>query len=378
MLQYQSEPLVVLNTCAVTHKAVRDARKILSRIHRQQPGSRVVVTGCAATLESWKHAEVVPKEELPRYFGVRRPTLVDPIGHRARPAVKVQDGCDFRCTFCIVPHVRGKSRSRPLEEILEEVRHLVDHGFHEVVIAGVELGSWGREMHQRLYDLAHALATLPGNFRVRFSSLLPIHIEARLIDLMADRPDRFAPHFHLPLQSASPRVLRDMKRPYHLRTYVRKLELILDRLWPVGIGVDLIAGFPTERDEDFWETYRFLEQYPFAYFHVFEFSPRRGTPAASLPPLPPGVRRGRVQALLALDREKRIDFMSHLVDRPVDIVVERVKGGKGWGTAGEFVRVQIPHPVAPRQRITLRVNHVDESNLCVVTDHASSCARQGG
>ncbi len=368
MLRGVPEPVVVLNTCAVTHKAVRDARKMLSRIRRKNPGARVVVTGCAATVETWEGVEVVPKEDLPRFFGVRRPTLVDPLGHRTRPVVKVQDGCDFRCTFCIVPHVRGKSRSRPMDVVLQEVRRLVERGVREVVVAGVELGSWGKEWRYRLYHLAQALAALPGNFRVRFSSLLPIHLEERLVDLMADRPDRFAPHLHLPLQSASERVLRAMRRPYHLRTYVRKLEYALDRLWPVGIGVDVIAGFPTERDEDFMATYRFLEDYPFAYFHVFEFSPREGTPAASLPPLPPAVRRARVQALLALDRRKRRAFLEHLVGRAVDVVVEREEGEMGWGTSGEFARVRIPARIPVGSRVALRGKAVDETSLCLVAE----------
>ncbi len=365
MLQESGKDLWVLNTCAVTHKAVRDARKLLSRLRRQHPGARVVVTGCAARLERWDGATVVEKEDLPRFLGVRRPTLVDPLGHRRRPVVKVQDGCDFRCTFCIVPHVRGRSRSRPLPEILAEIRKRVQQGFREVVLAGVELGSWGREERKRLVDLAREVARLPGDFRVRFSSLLPIHLDEDLVDLMADRPDRFSPHLHLPLQSASERVLRAMRRPYHLRTYVRRLEMVLDKLWPVGIGVDVIAGFPTETDRDFQETYEFLSRYPFAYFHVFEFSPREGTPAAALPPLPSHVRKARVQALLELSRRKRETFLRELVGRHVDVVVERPVPGGVEGTSGEYARVRLPGGV-PGGRIQARVEGMEARELVLV------------
>lgn len=365
MLEESGKPVWVLNTCAVTHKAVRDARKLLSRLKRTHPDAEVILTGCAARVERWEGVTVVDKEELPRVLGVRRPSLVDPLGHRTRPVVKVQDGCDFRCTFCIVPHVRGSSRSRPLPEILDEIRLLVDRGFREVVLAGVELGSWGREWRTRLVELARAIALLPGDFRVRFSSLLPIHLDEALVDLMADRPDRFTPHLHLPLQSASERVLRDMKRPYHLRTYVRKLKYVLDRLWPVGIGVDVIAGFPTETDRDFQETYDFLSSYPFAYFHVFEFSPRKGTPAAELPPLPAHVRKARVQALLALSREKRRAFLQELVGRGLDVVVERRKNGFSEGMTGEYARVRLPGGT-PGDRLRARGIGMDTEQLVLM------------
>jgi threonylcarbamoyladenosine tRNA methylthiotransferase MtaB len=361
--------LVILNTCAVTHKAARDARKWISRIRRKHPEARVLVTGCLVPVETLDADEVVPKEAF-----LRTPTILDHFGHRHRPVVKVQDGCDFRCTFCIVPHVRGRSRSRSLQEILEEVRSLLSHGYQELVLAGVEIGSWGRETRTSLGDLAQALADLPGTFRVRFSSLLPIHLHERLLRLMHERPDRFAPHLHLPLQSGSERVLRAMRRPYHLRTFLRVLEQVRAWLPHAAVGTDVIAGFPGETDRDFMDTLRRLEEGGFAYLHVFEYSARKGTPAATLPQVPAHVRRARVRALLDLDARLRTRFLQSLRGRTTRILLEKPLSGSWWvGTTDEFARGKIPLSTnaRPGALVDARVTRVDAHSQTVILHGAT-------
>ena len=362
--------LVILNTCAVTHKAARDARKWISRIRRTHPEARVLVTGCLVPVENLDADEVVPKETF-----LRSPTILDHFGHRHRPVVKVQDGCDFRCTFCIVPHVRGQSRSRPLQEILAEVRSLLSRGYQELVLAGVEIGSWGRGARATLGDLAQALADLPGTFRVRFSSLLPIHLDEQLLRLMHERPDRFAPHLHLPLQSGSERVLRTMRRPYHLRTFLRVLEQVRKWLPHAAVGTDVIAGFPGETDRDFLETLQRLEEGGFAYLHVFEYSARKGTPAATLPQVPAHVRRARVRALLELDARLRARFLQSLRGRVTRILLEKPLSGDWWsGTTDEFARgrISIPSDARAGTLVKARVTRVDPHSQTVILHGGST------
>ncbi|MCF6192071.1 MAG: MiaB/RimO family radical SAM methylthiotransferase [Candidatus Hydrothermae bacterium] len=361
--------LVILNTCAVTHKAARDARKWISRIRRTLPGTRVLVTGCLVPVERLQADEVVPKEVF-----FRTPTVLDHFGHRHRPVVKVQDGCDFRCTFCIVPHVRGASRSRPLEEILTEIRRLLDQGYQELVLAGVEIGSWGRENRMSLVTLAEAIARLPGTFRVRFSSLLPIHLSDRLLAWMRDRPDRFAPHLHLPLQSGSARVLRAMRRPYHLRTFLRMMERVRHHLPHAAVGTDVIAGFPGETDQDFLDTLTLLEQEGFAYLHVFEYSPRRGTPAADRTPVPAHVRRARVRALLELDARLRNRYLQTLRGRSTRILIEKAVDETWWtGTTDEFARgrIALGRNAPAGQLVEAYVAGVDETHHALILHDAA-------
>ncbi len=299
--------LVVLNTCTVTADADADARQAIYRARRENPNARIVVAGCfaqrapeeAARLEgvTWvvgnthKHmlAEIVQSEterilvgdiSAERTFaGVPAAPVSD---GRTRPNLKVQDGCDCRCSFCVVPRVRGPSRSAPPEEVVRAVRNLVPR-YSEIVLSGVNLGRWGRELRppMRLADLLRRLLAETGVARLRLSSVEPLDLKDDLLELMASTP-RIAQHIHAPLQSGSDAVLRRMRRWYRARHYAGRILKVRAAMPDAAIGADVLVGFPGETEAEFDGTRALIERLPLTYLHVFTYSARPGTAAASM------------------------------------------------------------------------------------------------
>ncbi len=349
--------VLIVNSCVVTHKAERDVRKLLSRARRRgRPGAEVILTGCMVPLHRQVEADFQGNlQEVLRHLNAHRPLPVFP-QRRARAILKVQDGCSFQCNYCIVPRVRGPARSRPLTEVLKEARDLVAAGFQEIVITGIQVGGWGRGLGYSLVDLFRAILQLSPTLRIRLSSLLPHYLTPELLDFWASEP-RMARHFHLPLQSGSSRILRLMLRPYTLERYEHLVHEIHRRMPEAAIGTDLIAGFPGETDQDFEETYRFVEALPFAYFHVFEFSPREGTEAARMPgAVPAAVRKERVHRLIQLGEVKRRDFMLRQLGREEEVLVEQQRpDGSVRGTTGNYLRVVIPERLPTGRLVRVRL-----------------------
>ena len=317
--------LVVINTCSVTAAADQGARQVIRRVARDNPSAKIVVTGCYATREpadlaslpgvirvvangdkarlveaigDWVPGAAVPGSafEVPGAgFEITRsstePSTRNPAPGTRRPApgtrttytLRVQTGCEERCAYCIIPSTRGRSQSVPIFAVLEDVRRVERAGFREVALTGVHLGSYGRDLEPAcsLLDLLRALDDLPGDTRFRISSLEPMDCPAAVVDLVA-RAGRFEPHFHLPLQHASDRMLRLMRRPYTLDAYRHLVGRIRNRLPHAAIGSDLIAGFPGETDEDFAANEAYLPSSPLTHLHVFPYSDRPGTAASGM------------------------------------------------------------------------------------------------
>lgn len=343
--------LVVVNTCAVTGKAAYEGRKILRRVLSGSP-ELVVVTGCYAQVFPEEvlsaaegpvavlgHAEKFRLTEILEQYGpgaLRREILVSPPeklrtahpapisrfpGH-ARAFLRVQDGCSQGCAYCIVPLSRGPSRSVPEEEILKQARVFAEAGYREIVITGIHLGFWGRDLTPPR-DLVHLLRRLEGvgSFRIRLSSLEVTEITPELLNWAAASP-RFAPHFHLPLQSGDDEVLRAMGRPYTAGFY-REVLAELFRLFPrAAFGADVLVGFPGESEEAFRRTYRLIEESPLTYLHVFPYSPRPGTRAYTLPRVPPEEVARRARALRELAVRKKKVFYQAQVGRVLRVLVE--------------------------------------------------------
>ena len=324
--------LVVVNTCSVTASADHGARQTLRRVVRLNPDARVLATGCYATRAGDEIAslpgspEVVPNDEKDTLVDRLLPPLPDgettaerfgdgsgACGALLSPGVisrvafmlRVQTGCDEPCAYCIIPSTRGHGRSLDVAHVLAAVSHAADSGFREVVITGVHLGSYGRDLASdcpatTLTMLLRALDRHPSDVTFRISSLEPMDCPPEVVDIVA-ASGRFAPHFHLPLQHASDAMLRRMRRPYSLDLYRRVVDRIRDRLPHAAIGSDLIAGFPGEREEDAARTLAYLPHSPLTYLHVFPYSPRAGTEAATLSGRVPGpLVRDRARALRAV------------------------------------------------------------------------------
>ena len=337
--------VVVLNTCTVTAAADAEARETARRIYRANPRARIVMTGCyaqrapeelaaldgvslvvgnshqvhlASLLET--QAGFVPltklgssapaaiyRGEINADSGVFVASPEESIAGRTRPVLKIQDGCNHRCSYCVIPHVRGRSRSLPPDRVILEIRRLIETGAREIVLSGIDLGSYGQTFVPKvsLVQLIHLILDETPLERLRISSIEPMDVTSDLINLISST-DRIAPHFHMPLQSGSDRILRAMHRWYRAAHYARRVELIRELLPHAAIGADVIAGFPGETEEDHRLTMQFLQSLPLAYLHVFSFSPRPGTEAASFPQsaaVPAHVIQSRSRELRALGVE---------------------------------------------------------------------------
>jgi threonylcarbamoyladenosine tRNA methylthiotransferase MtaB len=316
--------VVLVNTCSVTASADQGARQTIRRVHRENPGARIVVTGCYASRCPDEVAalpgvvEVVPNDAKPRLLALLRREEVaspgdGPCGRMPGPGLmgrtawtlRAQTGCDEPCSYCIIPTTRGTSRSRALADVLDELSRVADAGYKEVALTGVHLGAWGRDLGggQTLGDLLAGLASMSGDFRVRVSSLEPMDCTADVVGWLVDRPDRFAPHLHLPLQHASDGMLRAMRRPYSAAAFARLVDEVRARLLHAAIGSDVIVGFPGETDDDAELLAGYLESSPLTHLHVFPYSDRAGTVAEALPGKVHGaVVKARAQRLRAISR----------------------------------------------------------------------------
>ncbi len=346
---------IIINSCAVTKKAERDSRKALNRALRERkPGAQVIFTGCVANIKrvgkadfEGTHEEVLKLFDIPPEEAILRDYT-----SRTRATLKVQEGCNFQCSYCIIRKARGPSRSRPLPILMKELEILRNRGFREVMITGIQVGDWGREWGLDLPFLLEEMVKRYPDMMFRLSSILPAHVSDRLIELYERYPENLLPHMHISLQSASSRVLRDMKRPYTIEFYEKTVMKLLERVEDMSVGTDIIVGFPTETDEDFMETYRFVERFPFSYVHVFEYSPREGTPAAGMKPLfPDRVKKERVRSLVELSRAKTRAFYEKYIGKEIPVLVEQKRGDYWQGTSHNYIKVRFRSDADLRGRL---------------------------
>lgn len=335
----------IVNTCTVTSEGDSKSRQVVRRLNRQNPDAKIVVMGCYATRAPQEVAElpgvaevVTDKRELPdlmsRFGVIDVPTGLDGFSGRHRAYVKVQDGCLLRCSYCIIPHVRPKLTSRPHQHIVDEVSRLTEAGHGEVVLTGIHLGHYGVDWNRnkpkeewiRLAHLLRDLCELPGDFRIRLSSIEATEVTRELISVMRDHTNRIVPHLHLCLQSGSDSVLRRMRRRWGTRMFLDRCELLKESLDKPAITTDVIAGFPGETEEEFEQTLKTCEKAGFSKIHAFPFSPRRGTPAADMPDqIAKQVRSQRVKRLTELETKLRARYYQQLIGSDLELLVESSK-----------------------------------------------------
>jgi threonylcarbamoyladenosine tRNA methylthiotransferase MtaB len=382
--------LVVLNTCTVTASADEDVRKAVHRVHRENPAARILVTGCYAQRAPEELAELpgvhwvvgnshkvqIPEiiAQAPYHGQIHVGDIVvgdimaqhdflsapveDAAGDRTRPNLKIQDGCNNRCSFCIIPFVRGRSRSAPADRVVEQVRNLGAR-YREVVLSGINLGRWGRESGNttRLADLIRRLLDETPIQRMRLSSIEPMDWSDDLLHLVASSP-RIAKHVHAPLQSGSDRVLRRMHRKYRPRHYQDRIWKARAAMPDAAIGADVMTGFPGETDAEFEESRTFIASLPFTYLHVFTYSERPGTPAASADQVPMEIRRERNRILRELAAQKNLEFRRRMLGRTLSVVT--LTDG---ALSDNFLKVELATPRPANQLIDLRIGSVTAGGL---------------
>lgn len=380
------EETVIVNTCAVTGEAVRQARQTIRKARREAPEARLVVTGCAAQVEPERFAAMPevdlvlgneekldpqsfrtgpngPRVQVGDIMAVRKATArpVEGLGGRARAYLQVQTGCDHRCTFCVIPFGRGNSRSVPLADVTAQARRLAENGFAEVVLTGVDLTSYGADLPEAptLGTLAGAiLAAVPALPRLRLSSIDAVEVDADLEALIAGEP-RLMPHLHLSLQSGNDMILKRMKRR-HTRAEAVDFCARMRALRPdIAFGADLIAGFPTETDTQFAETLTLVEECGLAYTHVFPYSPRPGTPAARMPQVPGGAIRERAARLRTAGAAALERALDRRVGSDACVLVEK----PGLGRTECFAKTRVPDDWAPGALVRTRIVGRDGDSL---------------
>jgi threonylcarbamoyladenosine tRNA methylthiotransferase MtaB len=357
--------LCIVNTCTVTAEGDSKSRQAIRRLARRNPAAKIVVMGCYATRAPDEVARlpnvtevVTDKRELPDLlgrFGVTDvPTGISGFGRRHRAYLKVQDGCLLRCSFCIIPHVRPELTSRPLPHVLDEVRRLVDRGFREIVLTGIHLGHYGVDWNRhkpksewiRLSHLVRAIASLSGEFRLRLSSIEATEVTRELVAVMAEYPDRVCPHLHISMQSGSDSVLRRMRRRWGSRRFVDRCGLVKEQLDCPAITTDVIVGFPGETESDFEDTLAACREVGFSKIHIFPFSARRGTPAASLAGhIPRHVQRERQQVLAGVETQLRDAYFERLRGKSLRVLVESPLVDQPRmmvGTSCRYAPVEVP------------------------------------
>ena len=396
--------LCIINTCAVTGKASMQSRQAIRQVIRANPHACIVVTGCYAQTEVEvlrkmggidlivghgdkhrivmmvdEHLKKIPKDSR---FGMdfkvkpRDPEAVvpelhvrdileerqfrqmdaTPNGDRTRPFLKIQDGCDAFCTYCIVPYARGRSRSMPIPEVLGAVAGLAARGFREVVFSGIHMGCYGRDLDPRtdFLELLRRVDAEAAVDRVRLSSIEPLELSRGIVDILA-ASQRFCPHFHVPLQSGDNEVLRRMGRPYTREMFSAVVRGIHEKIPDAAIGVDVLIGFPGESETAFSNTYNIVNDLPISYLHVFPFSPRKGTPAAAYAdPVPPEAVKARCRRMRTLGSAKRKAFYRRFLGRTVDVLVESERDGDTGllkGVSGNYLTVLLEGEDALRNRI---------------------------
>lgn len=371
----------VVNSCTVTADADKEARRLIRKAARQNPNALKIVTGCYAQVSPAELAAmpevdlVVGNSDKARLAGIILESMPKPPpsgalerggfsadfhNKRSRAYVKIQDGCDFRCSFCIIPFARGKSRSRPIPEIIAEIRSLADKGYCEVVLTGIHIGSfgWDQKPKQTFFDLMLALEMARPIGRIRLSTLDPDEVRREMIELMAEG-DLFCPHLHMAIQSGEDSILRRMRRR-HTTAQLRDIAGYASGKIPgLGLGADLIAGFPGETEEQHETTRNLLAELPLTYLHVFPYSERKGTAAAEYSePVPVGERKRRTRELIALGREKkRLFWESQIGLRRKVVLEETVEGGYQKGTTDNFIPLWISGSDRPRgmlQKVALQ------------------------
>lgn len=389
---HRTADLVILNTCSVTSSADDDVRKSIHRIHRENPAARILVTGCYAQ-RAPEELSAIPgvtwvvgnshKTKIPNLFdpasapyhgqvlvgdisqctGFLSAPVSDAFGDRTRPNLKIQDGCSNLCTFCIIPSLRGPSRSMHPDEVVRQVGQLARR-YREIVLTGINLGRWGRERAfpgpagSRLVTLLRRLLGETPVSCLRLSSIEPMDWSNDLLDLMAAEP-RIARHVHAPLQSASDSVLRRMKRRYRARHYEDRIARACSLLPEAAFGADVMTGFPGESDVEFEETFRFVERLPFTYLHVFTYSERPGTPAAESAQVPLRIRKERTRLLRGLAAEKNLEFRRRMIGRKLAAVTLE----NGTALTTNYIKVKLATPRPANQLVDLSIGGLTADGL---------------
>lgn len=357
--------ILIINSCCVTEKTEKEIIKYIKKSLDLKPFIQIIVTGCFATVFKEKIEEISKnikifsnsnKSDIIKTLTgkeTNRLFRIEGFKSRTRAFVKVQDGCDLRCSYCIVPIARNEMISKPLSNAVEEINNLVLKGYKEIVLSGTRLGAYDDE-GKRLNHLLKKIADIKGNFRIRLSSLEPMEINEELCEICSDS-SRFCSYFHIPLQSGSDEVLKKMRRPYNINFFSNKLDLIRKKIKDVGIYSDVIVGFPGESEKDFLNSVNFIKQAELSGLHVFTYSKRPKTESFYMEDLGYEVKKKRSQIMHDLDKELRKNFGLKMIGKNIDSVVIREKKGVFWALTSNFLEISLKNKAEVNARADVTI-----------------------
>lgn len=382
----QGADVYVINTCSVTDHADKKCRKIVQQALKFSPNAFIVIIGCYAQLkpeeivkipgvdvvlgaaEKFQLLDIIqsfekrnkPEIHVSDIQHVNNFTDAYSIGDRTRSFLKIQDGCDYNCSFCTIPLARGESRSDRLENVLHNAKKIIEQGVKEIVLTGVNIGDYGKNVPHTFFELIQAIDELNGDFRVRISSIEPNLLNRQIIDFVA-KSKHFMPHFHIPLQSGNNEILARMQRRYKRELYQERVEYIKSVMPHACIGVDVIVGFPSESEAHFLDTYQFLNELDISYLHVFTYSERENTKALNIKPVVPfAVRKERNRMLTILSEKKRRYFYEQHLDKTYHVLFEQeLEGNNMVGFTENYIKVEVPYdPLCVNEIVPVQLEKV--------------------
>jgi threonylcarbamoyladenosine tRNA methylthiotransferase MtaB len=390
----ETADVYVINTCTVTENTERECRQIVRRALRNNPTAFIAVTGCYAQLrpdelvkidgvdvilgsdEKFQLFDLInnfEKKELSCIYvspisGLNKinPASSSETDSRTRAFLKIQDGCDYKCSFCTIPLARGKSRSINPDSVVRNFSKLLDEGYKEIILTGVNVGDYGRTINSNLISILKKIIEIPGEFRIRISSIEPNLLSDDIIYLTKSN-NKLCRHFHIPLQSGSNRILKLMQRRYNVDFYEKLIYKVTNEIPDVGIGVDVIVGFPGETEEDFLSTYNFIKDLPVSYLHVFTYSERPDTKAVDLPDsVNFSVRKKRNNMLRILSEKKRNEFYRRIIAKELEVLFENENhNGFMNGFASNYVKVQCEYNERYINKFSKVIINNVQNNICI-------------
>lgn len=362
----------IINSCCVTEKAERELLSFIRKVRHKHPYARIILTGCAVALnheefndkyltlikntDKHKIAELITgKDYQDDFFAINGSVS------RTRAFIKIQDGCNLKCSYCIVPFTRNIIKSKKTENVIDEIKNLVENGYKEIVLSGTRLGSY-RDNDSKLDDLIEKITGIKGDFKIRLSSLHPSEVTDKLIEIMSNN-ERFCNYFHLPLQSGSDKILKDMKRPYSKKQFYEKVKQIRRRIKDAGIYSDVIVGFPTETEKEFNESLSFIRDIELSGLHVFTYSKRPFTESSKFKDLSIREKQKRSEIMRQLDRELRYKFKLKMIGKQIEFLTLKHTGNFTVGLSTNFIDILVKNIIEKNRFFKMKASEIDNKYL---------------
>ena len=378
--------IYIINTCTVTNTSDKKSEKMIKRARKQNKDAIIIVMGCHAQIKGDNiDADIIignkdkskiislieeyqeNKNKIKRIYNLDNISFEDmyisSFNSHTRAFVKIQDGCDAFCSYCIIPYARGPIRSKDPKTVIKEITSLVENGYKEIILTGIHTGKYGKDINYTFEQLLKEIIKIKNLYRIRISSIEINELTDPILNLIKDN-QVIAKHLHIPLQSGSDKILKLMDRKYDLKFYKDRIEKIRKMIKDISITTDLIVGFPNENEKDMEDTLKFLKEIKFTKIHTFPYSKREGTKAASMEnQIDETIKRKRVKTVLELSDQLEQDFYQSKLNETEEVIIEQTKDGKSYGYTSNYIKVEINSPLRPNEVISVKINKVNNKKV---------------